>query len=96
MKENVKRNRTAVIIPVVIYIVSVVCLFWFHPFVASAKEDESAAKKVPGGYGNKVHIYSSVANSYLDTKNVIDRSLIAKDNVEIVGYLRNFGSRVDL
>lgn len=96
MKGNGKRNRLALVIPVVIYIVSVVCLFWFHPFVASAKETDEAAKKVPGGNGNKVHIYSSVTNSYFNTKNVIDRSLIAKDNVEIVGYLRNMGVRVDL
>ena len=88
MKENVKRNRMAIIIPLLLYIVAVVLLFWFHPFVASAKEDDTTTKKVPGGNGNTVHIYEKIINTKSNVFQVKDRTAKANDDVEIVGYLR--------
>lgn len=92
MKEKAKRNWIAVIILVLIYIVSVVCLFWFQPFVASAKEEETTTKKVPGGNGNTVHIYEKILDNYHGTFSVKDRTIKANENVEIVGYIRTFDS----
>ena len=96
MKENVKRNRMAIIIPVLLYIVAVVLLFWFHPFVASAKEDDAASKKVPGGYGNTVHIYEKIASKNGGNYSITDMTTKAKDNAEIVGYLSTYedGSQI--
>lgn len=84
MKGNGKRNRLSLVIPVVIYIVSVVCLFWFHPFVASAKEN------VPGGKGNKVHVYNTYTGKASGVKVVIDRTFVTNNDKEMIGYIKTY------
>lgn len=94
MKRDKKKNFLRVIILIILYIVYVVFLFWFHPFVACAAEtdSETVTEKAPGGKGNKVSIYCTYENKYLDSKEVKSRTLVANKDTEILGYLWSFES----
>ena len=94
MKRDKKKNFLRVIIPIILYIVYVVFLFWFHPFVACAAEGdpETVTEKAPGGKGNNVSIYCTYENKYLDSKEVKSRTLVANKDTEILGFLWSFES----
>lgn len=83
MKKYKRMNRSALLAFAFFYVFCVICLFWFHPFVASA------AEKVPGGVGNKV-IVSSYRLNGIQNKNSEERhhvTMQAADGYEIVAYL---------
>lgn len=92
MDRNERKKRCMFIVPVILYVVFAVCLFWFHPFVASAAEtdSETATKNVPGGKGNAVHIYCKSTNKNSGICSVVDMTAKAKDNAEIAGYLNTY------
>ena len=81
MKSYKRINRTFIILSVIIYIIGVVCLFMFQPFVASA------AGKLPGGVGNHVS-YKMIATfkTGMNRKQIVSADLFASKDVEIVGY----------
>ncbi len=96
MDRNERKNRCMVIVPVILYVVSVVCLFWFHPFVASAAETDTTEttdtveKNAPGGKGNAIHIYCKSKNKNSGYYSITDMTAKAKDDTEIVGILTSF------
>lgn len=101
MNREGKQSRCIIFFLVLLYIVFVVCLFLFQPFVACAKETDTTEttdtlkKNVPGGKGNKVHIrgmYWTDLNP--DVKYLTDRTLIANEDVEVVGYIKDYGDPV--
>ena len=94
MDRNERKNPYMVIVPVILYVVSVVCLFWFHPFVASAAETETTEttdtvkKNAPGGKGNAVHIYHKSKSKSSGSYSITDMTAKAKVDTEIVGILQ--------
>lgn len=90
MKVREKQSRVLFAVLMVFYTIYAVLLFWFHPFVASAKE------AVPGGTGNKVVIsskyYGKTGTKY---SSVIEATYFAQEDVEIVGFLYNYVSGYD-
>lgn len=82
MRKEMKKNRLLTGLFAGLYIIYALCLFWFHPFVASAKEP------VPGGTGNTVKVSASdYAVKERDEKNVYEITMVAKDEYEIVGCI---------
>lgn len=80
MKRDAKKNRLMIAVFTVLYAVYAVCLFWYHPFIASAKEP------VPGGKGNTVVMKNRDASDGINDQN-FDITMQAKDNYEIVAVL---------
>ncbi|MBD5514470.1 MAG: hypothetical protein HDR06_07385, partial [Lachnospiraceae bacterium] len=95
MKNKVKRNRNIAIAFSVLYVICAVCLFWFHPFVASAAETDTATKKVPGGKGNTVVFNSVVTMEKGYYKNTYSATLKADSEYEIVGAISEMGNIED-
>lgn len=91
MKTNYKKNRFDIITFLILYIMCVVCLFWFHPFVACAAETDTASKKVPGGKGNKVVFSSVMTFKNVNSKNTYGETLKAGGDFEIVGCIESLG-----
>lgn len=95
MNREGKQSRCIIFFLVLLYIVFVVCLFIFHPFVACAKETDTtettdtSKKNVPGGKGNVVHIYGKIVGTG-GGFNVIDRTLKANADIELVGFLTDY------
>lgn len=83
MKREAKKNRLMIGVFTALYVIYAVCLFWFHPFVASAKEP------VPGGANNKVSLSSSIISKNGKNKYVEQVTFVAKDDYEIVGFLND-------
>lgn len=92
MKTSVKKNHFEIIGMLILYMVYVVCLFWFHPFVASAAEPDAEKKSVPGGMGNKVVIDSLEQGKNFSVRT--GETLKAKENVEIVAVVLPVGDPV--
>lgn len=82
MKVREKQSRVLFAVLMVLYTVYAILLFWFHPFVASAKEP------VPGGKGNTIKVSSLI---YIDVnktqKQSYEVTMTAKSGYEIVGYV---------
>ena len=95
MKNKVKRNRNIAILFSVLYVICAVCLFWFHPFVASAAETDTTTKKVPGGVGNTVVFNSVVTYEKGKYKNTYSATLKAGSDYEIVGVISEMGNIED-
>lgn len=81
MERNRKMNRCAIAAFTIMYIVGVICLFMFHPIVASA------AEQVPGGVGNVVTVDSY--SEYTESNRAIRESATMKaaSDYEIVAHL---------
>lgn len=90
MKTNVKKNHFEIIGILILYMVYVVCLFWFHPFVASAAEPDAEKKSVPGGMGNKVVVDSLEQGKGFSVRS--GETLKAKEDAEIVAALNPYGN----
>lgn len=81
MLDKFKKNRFLVLTFCIFYVLCVVLLFLFHPFVASAKEP------VPGGTGNKVVVNASSLSK--NNRYVQNVTFQANENHEIVGYIED-------
>lgn len=81
MKNNKRLNLICLTVSIILYIVYVVCLFMFQPFVASA------AEKVPGGVGNHVTYRGTIYYLTNDRKRIVSGDYFAGEDVEIVGRL---------
>lgn len=92
MKNRVKKDRNLAILFSVLYVVYIVCLFWFHPIVASAAGTDSGTKKVPGGKGNTVVFNSVVTMQKGKNKNTYSATLKAGSDYEIVGCISEMGN----
>lgn len=66
-----------------LYIIYAFCLFWFHPFVISAKES------VPGGKGNQVVVKARDISDGINDQNW-DVTMQAKEGDEILAYIESF------
>lgn len=82
MKVREKQNRVLFAVLMVFYAIYAVLLFWFHPFVASAKEP------VPGGKGNTVTVNLVEFHDKGNYKKIVHSfTLQASEGYEIVAYL---------
>lgn len=84
MSEKNIKGHIGLLMFSVFYLIYVVLLFWFHPFVASA------AEPVPGGVNNKVSVSSMIIFSN-GSKRLVRSTFIAKDDYEIVGFYNDLG-----
>ncbi len=85
MSEKNKKDHAGLLMFSVFYLIYVILLFWFHPFIASA------AEPVPGGVNNKVSV-SFMITYYNGTKELCRSTFIAKDDYEIVGFYNDSGN----
>lgn len=91
MKNKERKCHGLTVVFVVLYIAFAVCLFLFHPFVASAAETDTEKKEsVPGGKGNIVRIYN--VHGFVGTGNWAkeDRTIKMKNDVEMIGYIDTY------
>lgn len=82
MKDRVIKSRALFVVLAVFYMICAVLLFWFQPFVASAKEP------VPGGTKNTVKVSSlDYINKKSNEKQAYEVTMIAKEGYEIIGTI---------
>lgn len=90
-RKKMSRRKSFVItgLTVGMYIVYVILLFWYHPFVASAEETAEKQETIPGGVGNIVMANSVCTLTEEDHVIVRQVRFESADNWELLGYFDN-------